>query len=85
MGYGDYIHWTAVIRDLYKYINTGTIEERINKINQFKIGNKNMVLKNLKRTMILMILNFLFLLKMQIAHLVNKEKQKKFFIIIHML
>lgn len=40
MGYGDYIHWTAVIRDLYKYINTGTIEERINKINQFKIGNK---------------------------------------------
>jgi len=36
MGYGDYIHWTAVIRDLYKYINTGDMKERINKINQFK-------------------------------------------------
>ena len=49
MGYGDYIHWTAVIRDLYKYINTGTIEERINKINQFKIGNKKYGVEKFKK------------------------------------
>ena len=39
MGFGDYIHWTAVIRDLYNYINVGTIDERIKKINEFKIKN----------------------------------------------
>ena len=39
MGFGDYIHWTAVIRDLHNYINVGTIHERIKKINEFKIKN----------------------------------------------
>ena len=36
MGFGDYIHWTSVIRDMYKYINKGTMEEKLNKINYFK-------------------------------------------------
>ena len=36
MGFGDYLHWTAVIRDMYNYINKGPMDERINKINQFK-------------------------------------------------
>ena len=32
MGYGDYIHWSAVIRDLYNYINSNNI----NKLNDIK-------------------------------------------------
>lgn len=36
MGFGDYLHWTAVVRDMYKYINSGSINERLDKINNLK-------------------------------------------------
>ena len=36
MGFGDYLHWTAVVRDMYKYINSGSINERLDKINKLK-------------------------------------------------
>lgn len=36
MGLGDYIHWTAIVRDMYNYINNGSMEEKISKINEFK-------------------------------------------------
>ena len=49
MGLGDYVHWTAVIRDLYKYINSGTIDDKIRKINEFNIGNKKYGVKEYKK------------------------------------
>lgn len=39
MGLGDYLHWTAIIRDLHKYINIGNNDDKVSKINQLKMKN----------------------------------------------
>ena len=40
MGYGDYIHWTAIIRDLYNDINNSpNLQEKINKIQNYQKNN----------------------------------------------
>ncbi len=40
MGYGDYIHWTAIIRDLYNDINNSpNLLEKINKIQNYQKNN----------------------------------------------
>ena len=36
MGYGDYIFWTAIVRDLYNEINNTPIELKSKKLNQYK-------------------------------------------------
>lgn len=40
MGLGDFLHWTAIVRDLYNDINTGEFIDRINKIKRY-IENYN--------------------------------------------
>ena len=40
MGFGDWLHWTSIIRDLYKNINKyENFDDRIGQINKYKIKN----------------------------------------------
>lgn len=43
MGFGDYIVWTAIIRDLYKYVNNGSMENKLNNIKKLKFNNKHFI------------------------------------------
>ena len=43
MGFGDFIVWTSIIRDLYKHINNGTMNERLDKIKKLKYNKKHYV------------------------------------------
>ena len=45
MGYGDYIFWTAIVRDLYNEINNTPIELKSKKLNQYKNFNNYGVFK----------------------------------------
>ena len=45
MSYSNYINWTAIIRDLYYYINKSSFEERLKKIDKFKLNKYNFGIK----------------------------------------
>ena len=45
MGYGDYIFWTAIVRDLYNEINNAPIESKSTILKQYKNFNNYGVYK----------------------------------------